>query len=211
MMRMRCPPPCLQTLKPRFAWAIALTIDLCLSGCDSGQGSALPATGSQHGDNALTQRPPNIVLILSDDQAPGTLGVDGNPLIKTPRLDQLAREGAFFSRAYVPIPLCAPSRAAILTGLYPHQNGVTVNAGQIKPGTATFSELLKRHGYRCGFIGKWHLADAHKPQHGFEDAWITLWDLHGGYINPKLWIDGREVACNGHLTNILTNNAIRFV
>ncbi|UCG34412.1 MAG: sulfatase-like hydrolase/transferase [Phycisphaerales bacterium] len=171
----------------------------------------MPAAEPRQGDNAPAQRPPNIVFILSDDQAPGTLGVDGNPRIKTPRLDQLAREGVFFSRAYVPIPLCAPSRAAILTGLYPHQNGVTDNTGQIREGTATFSELFKRHGYHCGLIGKWHLDDAHKPQHGFEDAWITLWDLRGGYINPSLWIDGREVACNGHLTSILTDYAIRFV
>jgi arylsulfatase A-like enzyme len=154
---------------------------------------------------------PNILFILTDDQAPGTLGVDGNRRIRTPRLDRLAEQGAFFPRTYVPIPQCAPSRAAILTGLYPHQNGVTSNTRpRLKPGVITFPELLKRRGYACGLIGKWHLGRDQQPQRGFEDLWIT-YKRPGPGLDPELFVDGEWRPHEGYVTDILTDYAIRFV
>ncbi|UCG31858.1 MAG: sulfatase-like hydrolase/transferase [Phycisphaerales bacterium] len=154
---------------------------------------------------------PNVIFILTDDQAPNTLGIEGNPIIRTPELDRLAGEGAYFSRAYVPIPQCAPSRAAILTGLYPHQNGVLRNEdASLRPDAVTFSRLFKQNGYACGLVGKWHLGKEDLPQAGFEDLWVTL-PLPGEYHDPQLWVNKRLVQTEGYLTDILTDHAISFV
>lgn len=154
---------------------------------------------------------PNIIFILTDDQAPNTLGCEGNTLIRTPRLDRLAAEGVVFSRAYVPIPQCAPSRAAVLTGLYPHQNGVLTNEeARLRPDAVTFAHVLREHGYACGMIGKWHLGDSDKPQAGFQERWVSF-DVPGVYYDPELWVDGQRVRAEGYLTDVLTDYAIEFV
>jgi arylsulfatase A-like enzyme len=154
------------------------------------------------------------VFILTDDQAPNTLGIEGNSHVHTPHLDRLAQRGAFFSRAYVPIPLCAPSRAAILTGLYPHQNGVIANKPhpRLSENAVTFPQLLRRNGYACALVGKWHLGNEHRPQVGFEDLWVSpAKQSRPRYIDPVLWVNGRQVQHTGHLTPTLTDYAIRFV
>src|SRR5438552_1926185 len=75
--------------------------------------------------------PPNIVFIISDDQAWSDYGFMGHPHIATPRLDRLAAESVTFQRGYTPVPLCRPSLSSIVTGLYPHQHGVTGNDPQL--------------------------------------------------------------------------------
>ena len=77
---------------------------------------------------------PNILLILSDDQAWGDYGFMGHPAIKTPHLDKLAAESLTFRRAYVPASLCCPSLASIITGLFPHQHRVTSNDPPVPAG-----------------------------------------------------------------------------
>lgn len=81
---------------------------------------------------ADTGRPPNIVLLIGDDQAWGDYGFMGHPDIRTPNLDQLAQEGQMFSHGYVPTALCRPSLASLMTGLYPHQHGTTGNKVRVK-------------------------------------------------------------------------------
>ena len=70
---------------------------------------------------------PNIVFVITDDQRAEWLGVAGHPSLKTPNIDRLAREGAWFTRFFVTTPLCSPSRASFLTGQYPHKHGVITN------------------------------------------------------------------------------------
>ena len=82
-----------------------------------------PATAQ----NAATKKSPNIILIVSDDQAWGDYGFMGHPFIQTPNLDRLARESVTYTRGYVPSSLCCPSLASIITGQYPHQHRVTSN------------------------------------------------------------------------------------
>lgn len=160
---------------------------------------------------ASRREKPNIIFICTDDQAPNTLGFEGNSVVRTPRLDQLAREGAYFARAYLPIPQCAPSRAALLTGRYPHQNGVVTNEGaRLRPDAVTFPALFREQGYACGLVGKWHLGDPHQPQAGLEDRWVSF-PVPGDYYDPELWIDGQKVRAEGYLTNLLTDYAIEFV
>lgn len=70
---------------------------------------------------------PNVLFFISDQLYHSALGVAGNPIIKTPNIDRLAKEGVRFAHAICPTPFCSPSRATMLTGLYPHKHGITVN------------------------------------------------------------------------------------
>lgn len=175
----------------------------------------LAAAALALGACAASERPPNILLIYVDDQAPDALGFEGNPVLESPNLDRLAREGTFFSRSYVPLPQCAPSRAALLTGRYPHAVEVMTNIEKgLDPALPTLAKALGEVGYRRGFIGKWHLGNPDRPQAGFDDTWIAL-DLdvtgHRRYFDPSLWIDGVRERQQGYLPRILTDRAIEFI
>ena len=102
---------------------------------------------------------PNIVIILADDIGYGDLSCYGAKLVKTPMLDQLAREGRRFTDAHSPAATCSPSRRALLTGAYSwrQQAGSAIMAGDaalsIKPGSTTLPALLKQAGYTTGIVG----------------------------------------------------------
>lgn len=100
---------------------------------------------------------PNIILLLSDDQRWDTLGVMGNPVIQTPHLDKLARDGVLFVNSFCTTSICAISRASLLTGQYARRHGIWDFATPLSEEAwkKTFPMLLKAHGYRIGFIGKW--------------------------------------------------------
>lgn len=101
---------------------------------------------------------PNIVLLLSDDHGAADLGFTGNKDVSTPVLDQLAKDGMVFDRAFAAASVCAPSRSAIYTGMYPHKNGGHQNHGSIRRGIKTMPEYLKEQGYRIALAGKVHVA-----------------------------------------------------
>ncbi len=98
---------------------------------------------------------PNILLITSDQQHFDTLGVT-NSKIKTPALDRLCQEGTRFSRAYCPNPVCTPSRASIITGMYPSQHGAWTIGTKLPEDVPTVGEHLQAAGYKTGLIGKAH-------------------------------------------------------
>jgi arylsulfatase A len=114
---------------------------------------------------AKSSQTPNIVLFFSDDQGYQDLGCYGSPDIKTPHIDQLAREGMRFTDFYVASPVCSASRAALLTGCYPSRVGVPgvffPNRGHngLAPEHVTVAEVLKTVGYATKAVGKWHLGD----------------------------------------------------
>jgi arylsulfatase A len=124
--------------------------------------------------------PPNIVVIFADDLGYGDLGCYGHPTIRTPNLDQMAREGMRFTQFYSAAEVCTPSRAALLTGRLPPRSGMCSNQRRVAfPNTKgglpasewTIAELLKSKGYATACIGKWHLG--HLPEyspleHGFD-------------------------------------------
>ena len=98
------------------------------------------------------------MVILADDMGYGDLGVYGHQLNKTPNLDRLAASGSRFDAMYVPTPICAPSRASLLTGRYGVRNGVTWNNNTtLRSGEVTIAQVLKNQGYATGIVGKWHL------------------------------------------------------
>lgn len=110
----------------------------------------------------VVPRPPNIIIILADDQGYQDIGCYGAPLICTPRLDRMAAEGVRFTDFYVASPVCSPSRAALMTGCYPPRIGMvsvmypSYDWG-MNPEEETIADLLKRGGYVTACIGKWHL------------------------------------------------------
>ncbi|MBT3374577.1 MAG: sulfatase-like hydrolase/transferase [Lentisphaerae bacterium] len=116
-------------------------------------GRALPASPDR----------PNLLFIMTDQQRHDALSIAGNPVLKTPNLDQLAREGAWFERAYTQCAVCAPARATILTGRTVAHHGVRSNGlAHVEEDSGvcpmkTFDELLTDRGYRCEYHGKWHM------------------------------------------------------
>jgi arylsulfatase A-like enzyme len=136
---------------------------------------------------------PNVILIMADDLGWGDTGYNGNPIIKTPHLDQMAKQGLQMNRFYSASAVCSPTRASCLTGRNPYRTGVfTANKGILRPEEVTLAEILKAQGYATGHFGKWHLgtlthsekdANRGKPGntkefnppalHGYEAAFVT--------------------------------------
>ena len=105
---------------------------------------------------------PNFVVFIADDQGEGDLSCYGHPVLKTPGIDRLAREGARFTRAFLTISSCSPSRSSILTGRYPHNTGAEDLHVPLPAEQWTVARYLKASGYHCMAAGKWHLGDAEK-------------------------------------------------
>src|SRR5262245_45635821 len=114
-------------------------------------------------DGHAERRRPNVVLLMADQLRWDALGAYGNPVIRTPHLDRLAREGVRCERAYVANPFCMPARASVLTGRWPHAHGLWDNGVRQAPGTVTLATVLARHGYRTGLVGKGHLDVLNEP------------------------------------------------
>ncbi|MEM9928637.1 MAG: sulfatase-like hydrolase/transferase [Bacteroidota bacterium] len=170
--------------------------------------SPQPETADGTEAAATPTAPPNIIVILTDDQGWADVGFNGATDIPTPNLDRLAGEGVIFSNGYVSHPYCSPSRAGLLTGRYQARFGHdcnmpynTVNDESVGTPLSEImlSEALKEQGYRTSAIGKWHVGDhpaLHPPAQGF-DHWFGF---AGGNMN--FW--GRP---NGPLRTIVRNQA----
>ena len=104
--------------------------------------------------NTYAENPPNIVIYLTDDQSQLDASVYGAKVLNTPNLDRLAEKGIVFDNAFVASPACAPSRAALLTGLMPARNGAEPNHSYPKPGTPVLTQELQKEGYQVLAFGK---------------------------------------------------------
>ncbi|MES2459562.1 MAG: sulfatase [Armatimonadota bacterium] len=177
---------------------------------------------------------PNIIVILTDDQGFGDIGVYGAKGYKTPHLDRMAAEGRRFTNFHVAQPVCGASRAALLTGCYPNRLGLH---GAPSPGSpigiasteTTLAQLLKQRGYATGMAGKWHLGDQKEflPTHrGFDEYFglpysNDMWPLHPEVPErypPLPLIEGDRIIKNGldhgdqeQLTTQYTERAVRFI
>jgi arylsulfatase A-like enzyme len=153
---------------------------------------------------------PNIVFILSDDHNHAALGIAGHKLLKTPNLDSVAREGVWFRQALVATPLCAPSRAAFLTGLYGHTSGFRTNNGpwpeKFPP---SFLSVAHDAGYRTAFIGKKHIYNTDDSLPGV-DRWVSFVN-QGRFVNPDVNIDGERRRLTGANGDLLTDFAVDFI
>jgi arylsulfatase A-like enzyme len=159
---------------------------------------------------------PNVVVILTDDQGWGDLGVNGNRNLSTPRIDSLAREGASVEHFYV-CQVCAPTRAEFLTGRYYPRTGVSgVSRGEerLNPDETTIAELFKSAGYATGAFGKWHNGTQppyHPNDRGFDEYYGFTSGHWGHYFSPPLDHNGQVVRGNGFVVDDFTDRAIEFI
>ena len=166
---------------------------------------------------------PNIVLIMTDDQGYGDLGVHGNPDIDTPRLDRFASESLAMDRFYVN-PLCSPTRASLMTGRYYLRTGIlhtSRGAAKMWGDEVTIAEILKDSGYRTGIFGKWHLGENYpmRPQdQGFDEVYIhksggigQTPDTDADYFEPIVWRNGERLKEIGYCTDLFFDAALEFV
>ncbi|MBT3444590.1 MAG: sulfatase-like hydrolase/transferase, partial [Flavobacteriaceae bacterium] len=100
---------------------------------------------------------PNIILIMTDDQGWGQTGYYNHPVLKTPNLDEMARNGIRFDRIYAGAPVCSPTRASVLTGRVNDRTGVFNHGYALRTQEKTIAQALKKVGYSTGHFGKWHL------------------------------------------------------
>ena len=130
----------------------------------------------------------NIILILSDQQRYDTVSAYGlNDVCKTPHIDALAAEGMKFTNAFTSSAICAPARASVMTGLYPHNHGVIDNFTDIKEGTPLLGQCMKEQGYFCGFAGKWHVSPSKTPEDcGFNGKPFMGYGFPGSQVFPSL-------------------------
>lgn len=188
----------------------------------------LPAEGTR----------PNILVIIADDLGYADVGFNGAKDIPTPHLDALAENGTICTSGYVAHPFCGPSRVALMTGRYPHPQGMPFNVPAvgklgIEDEQYLLSEMMQDAGYRTGIVGKWHLGlepQYHPNKHGFEDFYGFVGGGHNyfpasyaeelkrrvqrnrptEYVTP-LERNGTPLEETGYLTDILSREADRFV
>jgi arylsulfatase A-like enzyme len=176
------------------------------------------------GGTAVAARP-NVVLIITDDQGYGDLGIHGNPKIHTRNLDRLARESVQFQSFYVS-PVCSPTRASLMTGRYNYRTGVVdtyLGRSLMHTDEVTLAEMLASAGYRTGIFGKWHLGDNYPLRamdQGFQESLV----LNGGgigqpsdpvggesYFDPLLRRNGVWVKTKGYVSDVITDAALKFI
>jgi len=159
---------------------------------------------------------PNIIIILTDDQGFGDISSHGNSLIETPQIDRIAREGTRLSQFYVS-PVCAPTRASLLTGRYSLRTGtqwVTFGLENMNSEEITFAEVFKEQGYETGLFGKWHNG-THYPMdpkgQGFDTFFGFKQGHYNNYFDTQLEYNGVSIQTSGFITDVLTDSAIAFI
>ncbi len=187
-------------------------------------------------DGAAQIRRPNVVFVLADDLGWAELGCYGNRFNETPNLDRLAKEGVRFTHAYAAAPVCSPYRAALLTGQHPARVGIIdylrPNSSNALPvSQVTLPEILSKHEYATGMVGKWHLTgykhhgaefEVRPTDHGF--GWNTGSEVKGvgnganffPYVfrtQPISWVDlpKNRLGKSEYLTDRLNLEAVEFI
>lgn len=174
---------------------------------------------------------PDILIVLSDQQRPDTIGAYGQTLPTTPVLDGLARNGTVFDNAFTVAPVCGPARAAIQSGRYPTDVGVWRNGLSLPTGMQTLATRLSTLGYSTGYVGKWHLASDRGPsltstrsrarfekkpvppsrRGGYADAWVAAdaLELTSGAYGGHMWDESdRVVDLHGYRVDALGTLAV---
>ena len=161
-------------------------------------------------DNNDVQRKPNIIFILTDDQRWDAMGYAGNPIIKTPEMDKLARDGVYFRNAFVTTPICAASRASFLTGLHERTHGYTFMQGNLKNvyRDLSYPGILKRHGYYTGFYGKLGV-EIEKADSLFDMA--EIYDRNNNEANRRGYFYKTLGHDTVHLTRYTGEKALDFI
>ncbi len=167
---------------------------------------------------------PNVLLVMTDDQGYGDAGFQGNPVLKTPNLDALARSGVRFTD-FLASPTCSPSRASLMTGRHEFRSGVThtiEGRNLLRLGVPTMAEAFASAGYRTGIFGKWHLGEPrpfHPLDRGFQHALLVgggatgqTPDFWGNTMfNPHLQEGGEWKPFQGYMTDVFVDEAMKWI
>lgn len=179
--------------------------------------AAVPITAPRAGADDTQPKRPNILVVMADDQGYWDTGATGNPHIDTPRIDSLAAAGTRFNRYYA-APVCAPTRAGMMTGRYYLRTGLyntRFGGDSMGLGEITVGQLLQSAGYRTGLFGKWHLGKyaEYQPQARGFDAFLGHYHGHiERYEHPdQIHHNGRPVDARGYVTDLFTDAAIDFI
>ena len=164
---------------------------------------------------------PNIILIMTDDQGWGQTGYYNHPVLKTPNLDDMAKNGIRFDRFYASAPVCSPTRASVLTGRSNDRTGVLTHGYALRTQEKTIAQALKKAGYSTGHFGKWHLNglrgpgvpilkdDNHNPgKFGF-DFWFSTTNFFD--VNPLMSDNGKFIDFKGSSSKVIFNEALKFI
>lgn len=163
---------------------------------------------------------PNILLIVADDMGYGDFGVFNDSGVKTPAIDHLVETGVCLTQHYSASAVCAPARAALLTGRYPHRTGAidTLEGrglDRLALREITVGDLLKRAGYTTGLIGKWHLGALDPRYHPNRRGFDEFVGFRGGWQDYYQWrldYNGTYRKCDGrYLTDVFTEEAVQFI
>lgn len=192
---------------------LILLISLLLTGCFATDSVKEEPDPLQLEKGKTTEKPMNVIFILSDDHRYDFMGFTGKvPWLETPNMDRMAKDGAHFENAFVTTALCSPSRASILTGMFSHSHTIIDNQAP-DPGNLTyFPQYLQKAGYQTGFFGKWHMGDKNDaPRPGF-DHWESF-KGQGVYFNPTLNINGERIKYEDstYVSEILTEHTLDWL
>jgi arylsulfatase A-like enzyme len=159
----------------------------------------------------LTVQQPNIIFAFSDEHRWHAMGHTAMPNVQTPNMDRMALEGVAFDLCVSNYPVCSPYRAMLMTGRWPHQNGVIDNNIPLNPDAVTLGDLFRKAGYSTGYIGKWHLGGEDAKPYGFD--YSTIWtntnthfdesDFHTGAGEPE--------QPEGYNATLMTDQANAFI
>ena len=157
---------------------------------------------------------PNIILCMADDQGWGDVGYQGHPVLKTPNLDAMVREGLRLDRFYAAAPVCSPTRGSVLTGRHPNRYGCFSWGHSIRPQEITIAEALKKAGYVTGHFGKWHVGSVRadspvSPGASGFDRWLSTPNFYD--LDPLMSDQGRVVRKQGDSSVIAAEAAVEFI
>ncbi|HUR56986.1 MAG TPA: arylsulfatase [Opitutaceae bacterium] len=178
--------------------------------------SALLLSATLFASARAADRPPNIVVLLADDQGWGDLSLNGNTNLRTPNIDSIGQKGAVLDRFFV-CAVCAPTRAEFFTGRYHSRGGVRgVSTGQERLNTTekTIADTLKAAGYATGAFGKWHNGSQwpyHPNARGFDEFYGFTSGHWAEYFDALLEHNGQPVRGKGYVADDFTNHAIAFI
>jgi len=175
--------------------------------------ASFPAARPAFGRSSENKRP-NVILVMADDQGWGDAGYNGHPVVKTPALDAMAREGFVFDRFYAAAPVCSPTRASVLTGRNPIRTKVPNHGRYMRPHEQTLAEALKGAGYVTGLFGKFHLGSGQpdspcNPGGAGFDEWAIGLNFFDN--NPYLSRNGMIEHRKGKGSVLLMDDALAFL
>ncbi|MFO7973666.1 MAG: sulfatase [Candidatus Hydrogenedentota bacterium] len=174
-------------------------------------GIALATVARETAYGAERPRRPNVVYLFSDEHRWQSMSFSEMPELHTPNMAALAEQGAEFTNAISNYPVCSPHRAILMTGRWPHQQGVIDNNIPLSPDQMTLGKAFKTAGYRTGYIGKWHLGGTRAEPFGFDTS--LIWTRTGIHYDKSKYhpAEGEPVQPKGYNATLMTDQALDFI